>query len=152
MTTIPVTGYVYQFLLKVFGPGPYDIGKDIVNIPRQMFISIHLTAVRLNVKAVAGYEIGVKFRGSQQLLTYYEAHRHIFERGIFGIYHFHEQMYHQVKAEVFFKNSIGGEGNLSRAVQNFLDRYEIPEDIYSWDNAYMQIMRMQRKYPEYLPA
>lgn len=148
--SVPVTGYVHQFLLRTVGPGPYDLNHGHL-YPREMFLSLAWLWQRSsNIFYTKTIEIDLG--KSPMLHSNHKVIKDKLERGLFGLHQFYQQLFLQVNMSVTIKDGMGYKkgtksNRIISAVEEFLERYEIDEDTYSLDAAYMQYMRMKRHYP-----
>jgi hypothetical protein len=146
MIEIPVTTYVRHYLEAEYGPGPYHLDADNKNKLRLEFLSTHVHAIIFS-SLYATDSVFVKISESPLLIDYYSRNHHYFNRAIFGAWAFFLDFYHQVECEVRRAREDGltqVQMNYRIAITKFMKRYQISEEIYSYDNLYKQFMRHKK--------
>lgn len=153
LVSIPLTEYAHKYLLKCFGPAPFDLTKPGFNPPRDMFLSVGIIWSRTS--NIFPFESVDVFLGSTQhenmLHKHYRTHQKKFELGIYGLYYFYRALFNEVDMEIKLREEMGqklgyGDNHISKAVDNFLKRYDIDEEIYPLAAAYQKYMRMKQKH------
>ena len=146
MIEVPVTAYVRQYLLREYGPGPYRIDLDAKNKLRLSFMAAHIHGVIFSsVYTHAAVQLSIA--KSPMLVRYYEQHKAFFDRGVFGASEFFQAFYQQVETQcrVAREAAISQvEMNYRIAIEQFMLRYGIEEEMYSFDNLYRQFSRHKR--------
>lgn len=152
---VPVTGYVHQFLLKVAGPGPYLLTDPSYQFVRDIYLDIS-RPWQWTSQLYEAEKIELDIGNSLKLKQIYADNLHRFDSILFGVYEFYRQLFLQINLTKSILEEMG-EGKRTKnnstmkATRDFLKRYDINEETYSLDAAYMQYMRMQRKYPKLIP-
>lgn len=148
LITIPVTEYAHKYLLKCFGPAPFDLTKPGFNPPRDMFLSVGI--IWTGTSNIFPFQsVDVHIGTSYMLRSHYVKHQKKFNLGIYGLYHFYRALYNEVNMEISLREELGeklgcGDNYIRKAVSRFLGRYEIDEDIYALKEAYQKYMRMRK--------
>lgn len=148
--SIPTTGYVRRYLLNEYGPDPYYLDVDPKNRLRLEFLSVHIHTPYSSLYTHASIQIDI---GDSKLLSdYYSQNKIQFDRGVFGAHEFFCAFYHQVEAMYKMGKEMGlslSQMNYRIAIEKFMDRYQISEEEYSYDNLYRQFSRQKRVRKKY---
>lgn len=146
MIEVPVTSYVRHYLQAEYGPGPYQLDADAKNKLRLEFLSAHIHGIIFS--SLYGTDsVYLCISESPLLVSYYEKNKNYFDRAIFGAWSFFLDFYHQIECEVRRAKEDGisqYEMNYGIAIQAFMNRYGITEEMYSFDNLYKQFMRHKK--------
>lgn len=149
---MPISGYVRAYLASEFGPPPYNLCIDAKNKLRLEFLSVETHSL-IYSSLYLNDRVDLQIEDSAKLVAHYSKHKHLFDRGIFGAHDFFTALYMFV--EFTCDNHLRFEGgnrkdlNYRIAIERFMQKYNISEDLYSYDNLYRQFCRQKRSRKVY---
>lgn len=143
---IPITPYSFKYLLKKYGPGPYDIsGASKTNQIRLAYRYLHLCAEpTAPLKRIPGCHIALDLGNDANLHKLKKLNEDLLKAGLFFEHEFNQAMKGFIEAQRLLaekKSMPMSEWSVSAALEDFLAFYEITEDEYSWESAYRKLTR-----------
>lgn len=142
MLKIPVTNYVFRFLAKEFGTGPYLLDFSDTNRLRLEFLSTHLH-VSLYKSLLPQQYINIRIQKSKTLCQYYQANHQLFENAIFGANLFWLSFRTEIATSMNLSQKYETRLSTKEAILMFMDRIGLTEDEYSLDNFMRQYTRQK---------
>jgi hypothetical protein len=119
---------------------------DAKNKLRLSFLSVHIHGVIFS-SLYCHASLQLSISRSSVLGQYHQQNKAFFDRGVFGAYDFFQAFYNQVEGfceEAKVAGISKTRMNYRVAIEQFMLRYQITEEMYSFDNLYRQFMRHKR--------
>ncbi len=154
LVEIPVTPYVYKYLVHTYGQPPFDLAFNRHNALRMAFQFMALSATPMQKTTDSPTTLvylQLNLGESEQLATQYKRILLIAKAGLFFHQQFVDAMLKWINYQEILASSLcldKKQWNREIALANFLQHYDINEDEYSFDSASRQLRRQIRFSPE----
>lgn len=145
---VPVSAYVYDYLLSTQGPGPYDLSVKARNNLRLSFFHFGVTAdFWPQPISLPGYYVTLDFGEDSELSQAYQALLSLLKTGAFYQAEFMQALRQYVAAQESLAKRWGLSKKVwtkGKAIDSFLEDHKIRPNSYDFYAAYRQLNRLEQ--------